>query len=119
MKIDWLEAETEKSSCDDVLYSLDKVKVAHEVEKLSCQHDSFLVLNKKDEHWMKFAVLSFYQSNTDGSQMTLIEVFHGEGPTGLRECRHTYWGDSGYIFYPHKSVIISALEKLSQYYDLD
>ena|SRR5258708_25253720 len=117
---DWLEPMNRVSSCDENLYSLDNLKTSFYVEKLLCEQEAYFVLNNIDEFWFKFAILSFHSSEFNGDNTILTMVFHGEGPTGsLRECRHTYWGEEGYMFYLKKDTIVSALEKLSEYYDLD
>lgn len=53
----------------------------------------------------------------DESQLNLL--LHGRGFTGGRECRHTYWGEEGYIFYPNASNIIAAINWLTKYFDMD
>jgi hypothetical protein len=77
------------------------------------------VLNwDEDVFNLDFAALSFIQSNFDGSNIMAECLFFGSGPTGgLRECRHTYWGEDGYIFYPDGVVIAAALKELSEFYD--
>lgn len=105
MKIDWLESFLNDK--DEIVYSLDKIPVAYEIREIT---NGWVVLNWHDETWLKFAVLE-----SDGSS-----VFHGEGPSGsLRECRHTYWGYDGYIFYPNARLITDAFRVLSEFYDLD
>jgi len=71
--------------------------------------------------WMSFAFLEFsswtYGTPKDTAELSML--MHGEGPAGfLRECRHTYWGEDGYIFYPNKKHIDAAMQWLSKYYDL-
>lgn len=72
---------------------------------------------------VEFAVFDWSSSegpdltDIDSTQYTLL--FYGEGPSdGLRECRHTYWGQEGYIFYPDAELISDALEKLKKWFDM-
>lgn len=70
--------------------------------------------------WLEFAVLNCLADEEeemfDPDQQI---VFYGNGPVGgLRELRHTYWGESGYIFYPDPLVICSAFVELGRYFDL-
>lgn len=98
-------------------YSLDDARSRYEVRDLPGK--GYLVLNWDAERfWLKFAVLSFLSSSGDDTEVEMDLQFHGEGPTGnLRECRHTYWGDGGYIFYPSGKVISAGLEALSEFFD--
>lgn len=115
MKIDWLESFLNDK--DEIVYSLDKIPVAYEIREIT---NGWVVLNWHDETWLKFAVLEFNHSDGDGSNTVTTPVFHGEGPSGsLRECRHTYWGYDGYIFYPNGQLITEAFKVLSEFYDLD
>ena len=73
-----------------------------------------------ENSWLRFALLQFYQCDFPDKNIKYTEVFHGEGPTGnLRECRHTYWGKGGYIFYPDRKLIEAGFSELSRYSDLD
>lgn len=65
-----------------------------------------------------FAVLDLaYTAEIGGVKLSL--VFHGEGPSdGLRELRHTYWGEDGYLFYPDARVITAALAALKEWFDV-
>lgn len=57
---------------------------------------------------------------SDGGPAYYRVVFHGEGPSdSLRELRHTYWGDNGYIFYPNGKLIADAFAKLGRWFDCD
>ena len=45
-------------------------------------------------------------------------VFHGDGIGGaLREMRHSYWGENGYLFYADRQLIARALEALGKWFD--
>lgn len=114
----FIESAKVKSDQGDDVYSLNFLKNNYEVHELD---EGYLVLEWHDPNsksWLKFAALDFYCSN--GSDINLSLVFYGEGPSGdLRECRHTYWGEDGYLFYPNKKVISSALTALSEFFDLN
>jgi hypothetical protein len=121
--IPWLESEVEIDLMDnrEAVYSLDKARAKFEVREIC--HDGYLVLNwdhppGEKRLWLKFAVMNFYTSDCDGANTALVCVFHGEGPSDcLRECRHTYWGESGYIFYPNGELIAAAFKALSEFFD--
>ena len=105
---------------DATVYSLDGLRRDFDVRDLG---PGWLVLNheKSGGNWLRFAVCEFRQSATDGSRTLVSVVFYGEGPGGkddpLRECRHTYWGEDGYLFYPNGVVIAAALQALSEFFD--
>lgn len=86
----------------------------------------FCIKNHKDKDsiWKYFAILSFASSNTDGTDAEYDCFWFGEGPSGtLRECRHSYFGNSpseidGYVFYLNRAVMNDAFDFLSEYYDM-
>lgn len=98
-------------------YLLDDAKARYDVMELD--GEGYLVLNWDAEKlWLNFAVLTFRCSASDGSDTELDVQFYGEGPSGaLKECRHTYWGEEGYLFYPNGKAITAGLKELSKYYD--
>jgi len=107
------------NSCDEPVYSLTEAKEKFEVREIF--PDCWLVLNWDDDldrFWLKFGVFDFFQSQIDGSNLKMGLIFHGAGTTnGLRECRHTYWGHEGYIFYPKGKLIAVAFKALSEFFD--
>ncbi len=112
--ISWL-TSNESDHCNDPLYSLDDIKKTYEVIEL--KGNGYLVLNKNDI-FLNFAVMSFVSSNLDDSDTKVAIVFHGSGPSdNLRECRHTWWGKDGYIFYPNGPMIMDAFKHLAKYFD--
>lgn len=117
--VGWLDSEIDGPQEDMRVYSLDKARARYEVREICA--DGWLVLNwDEDRFLLKFAVLHFYSSEMDDSNVRTQCVFHGEGPVGnLRECRHTWWGEDGegYLFYPPGKVITSGLKALSEFYD--
>jgi len=120
MEIPWLKHdEICPMGNDDKAYSLERISKEFEITPLS--KSAWLVLNWNEEkYWLKFVVFDFFYSDADNKNVMLQPVFHGEGTGGaLRECRHTWWGDNGYIFYPNKNTIELALKELSKYFDFD
>lgn len=115
--IDWMEWETTENG--DVVYPLDKARAKYVVREIV--PDCWLVLDHlptDDNIWLHFAVLDFNRSDGDGKNVLADCIFHGEGPVGnLRECRHTYWGENGYVFYPNGKRIAAAFKALAEFYD--
>jgi hypothetical protein len=107
----------------DVYYPLDLAKEKFEIKYL-CE-DGYLILHYDEVNpfWLKFAVMEFGYSLTHEDkedEVFMSCLFYGEGPTGgLNECRHTYWGDGGYIFYPNAKIITAGLKALEEFFDMD
>lgn len=101
----------------DKVYSIDKLEELFEVQEL--ENDVYFVLNKDEDHWMDFVFLTFSYSESDAGDVHAKLLMYGSGSTGLRECRHTYWGEDGYIFYPDKKQIITVLTALEEFFDLN
>lgn len=112
----WLSATLSDDSKTPI-YFMGQIKEKYEVTQLN--KDGYLVLNWcPDKFWLQFAVLTFYSSDLDGSNVWCELLFNGHGPSdSLRECRHTYWGENGYVFYPNAPVIVAAFEALSEFFD--
>jgi hypothetical protein len=74
---------------------------------------------------VEFAALEFFTSpiNRVGLEGLLCTVLvHGSGPSmspEFRECRHTYWGDDGYIYYLNAKHIRAVLDWLERHFDCD
>jgi|ERR1700760_2449473 len=114
--------------CDgDQVYDLDHVKsVAHRVIDL-VHGGSWLALHF-GESWLSFVVFRHASgpSTRNGVVVDGIKgsiVFYGCGSSGLRELRHTYWGDDrsqpGYLFYPNGKAITAAFAALQEWFDCD
>ncbi len=114
MPIEWL---TIVHIDDWICYSLDEAREKYEVRDLGA--DVYLVLNWDEEKiWLKFALFTFHSSEMNDENTLLSVQFFGEGPANiLRECRHTYWGDDGYLFYPNGSAIAAGFKALSEFFD--
>ena len=55
-----------------------------------------------------------------GTEVAESMIMYGHGYIKLRECRHTYWGDEGYIYFPSKIQFIKIFDWLeAQGFDLD
>ena len=119
MSIDWLKSITKESLMPDLSdsYLLEELREKFEVVDLGI--NAVLVLNKKQGNWIRFAVMEFSHGTGDGKENYMSVIFHGSGPSeGLRECRHTWWGEGdGYVFYPNGRTISLAFKELSKYFD--
>ena len=83
-----------------------------------------LCLYAQDEYWLDYGLFSFHSSNCDDTSIKVSCVFSGGGPgninnpeLGLREFRHTYFGEKGYCFYLPIEATIQALKILNQFFD--
>ena len=78
--IEWLKDCFEgKNHLNDDLYSLDKLlDSAFEVRKLG-DSEAYIILNKKEDYWLNFAVLEFAESESDDTNTMLSVVFYGGG----------------------------------------
>jgi len=105
----------EKGCCNEDYYSLNKIKqTSFKIIELK---GGYLVLDIK-EITVEFALLSVIGSELNDSGEEFLElIFHGDGTSGLRECRHTYWGEKGYLFYMPINLIKQAMDKLNEYFD--
>lgn len=105
----------------DACYSITELKKPN--FNLEALNEDFLVLSRKDEHdWLEFCFLEVNSRELPYSEdSTLCTVlWHGEGPSGsMRECRHSYIGEDGYVFYVSKKNFTAALEWLERHYDLN
>jgi hypothetical protein len=79
---------------------------------------SVAVVFKKDGCILDFAFLEWYTSNDKNVWFKLF--WHGHGTLDpLRECRHSYIGEGGYVFYIKRKNFNLAFEWLSRHFDLD
>jgi hypothetical protein len=64
--------------------------------------------------------MTFGSSLMDGSNLTLDPMFLIHGYSGtLREGRHTYFPDDGYVFYMDSRLMRIALDYCEKYFDMD
>lgn len=119
MSCDWL-GPSNKNHLDECTFSVDTLKKEFEVIEMEPENSWLVLFWDNEKLWLKFAVLDFCSSDGDSSNVQATILFYGDGPSGnLRECRHTYWGENGYVFYPNRKTINLALEHLSKHFDLD
>lgn len=69
-----------------------------------------------------FAVFEWHysagSSEPPGTPPAHTLLFHGSGVSGaLRECRHTYWGEDGYVHYLNFAVVEAAFRELRRWFD--
>lgn len=99
----------------------------HTMYKLSDMLKNFTVvpvtkglyaIEDNQEHWIDVCFMTL-DSSMDNEEF-LSELFRSSGTLGcLRECRHTYFPDDGYVFYMNKGDMVAALEYLEKYFDMD
>ncbi len=81
--------------------------------EMICEDSLWVYSELQDELWLDFVFLEFCSG--DGKETQCEVLMHGSGPLGaLKECRHTYWGDGGYLFYPNATHIKVALDWLEK-----
>lgn len=107
------DAQLHKEHLPTGKYSLNELQKLGEVKELI--EDLYMLIRITDAH-VEFAFFSFVE---EGKHGVLLEVvMYGDGYTdSLRECRHTYWGDSGYIFYPNAKHFTAIFKELAVYFD--
>jgi len=113
-KLEQMLVDEENCFGDKVDYSLNKIKKSgYKIINLS---GGYLVLDI-DEISIDFAL--FQSAGFDQNKNeSLSLVFYGNGTGGsLRKCRHTYWGESGYLFYMPLYLIKEAMSELKEYFD--
>lgn len=99
---------------EEAFYSLNKIKQT--VCEIVPLKDGYLVLNLIDDVNIGFAL--FFIDGCDNEDEYLELIFYGEGVgSDLRECRHTYWGEAGYIFCMPLDLIKEAMIELAKYFD--
>jgi len=116
--------ETIKEPCysntDEFMYNIGKLLGVFEIVK-KLRDDSFIVAYNESDNWYDFVFLEWESESDEG--VFYKELCRVSGPGGkdssLRECRHTYFADNGYIFYMKKENIRAMLDFLEEYYDLD
>lgn len=105
------------------IFSLDEIKSKYrEVKQLDNMHWVAYWWNPadaKDNTWLDWKFLQFHMSDGDGSNAFVEIICQGNGPTSMRELRHTNWGENGYLFYPPFKAMRLLIDDLEQYYDLD
>lgn len=73
-------------------------------------HNDGLVIN--------YALFRFAESDADGSNVKVELIYSGQGISGgLREMRHTYFANEGYIYYLPMDMLIESFQILKKYFD--
>lgn len=71
-----------------------------------------LVVNVREELHVTWALLRM-----EGDDLYSV-VAHGSGPSGsLREPRHTYFGEDGYVFYVNPAILTWGFKQLERWFD--
>jgi hypothetical protein len=122
--LDRLTAERDETGSDSTVYDLAQIR-ATSPRCIDLEVGDGLLAVDDRELSVSFAVFQFAcgsatQNGVEVSGAKMSLVFHGEGPSGaLRELRHTYWGEDGYIFYPNGELISKAFVALREWFDCD
>lgn len=106
-----------KDHNDNPVYLLSEIRSKSDLLEL-CTDGYLAVLSNADDDSSLVVFGVFTHVYTDDTDEYVSVQFHGYGFSGaLRECRHTYWGEDGYIFYPNGKAISLAFKELSKYFD--
>jgi len=103
---------------DEEVYSLDKMKElsTEHVELPSNGH--LFYYREADGLHLNFFVGGFHTSDVDNKNVVIDKIWTGCGPTGnLRELRHSFFGENGYIFYVNLDILEAASKDLRRYFD--
>lgn len=89
------------------------------VERINAPDHDAVLLVRDDGHGVKWALLNWVSSNTDGSDARYEVEVCGYGIGGyLREARHTYFGDDGgYIHDVNPRQLAWAFGVLERWFD--
>jgi hypothetical protein len=99
----------------DVTYSLNEIKLKFDIVELQPEQSWFV--SQSDGNWMEWAVFE-WAGGLIGENPDASLLFYGGGTLGsLREMRHTYFPDNGYVFYFPIKTMQLALAELSKYFD--
>lgn len=92
--------------------------IESEYEVLALNKGLYVVKDTTRDHWTK---LHFLVPNSwDDEETYVTSLFKCEGTGGvLRECRHTYFPNDGYVFYMNHQDMINALNYCKEFFDMD
>lgn len=104
-------------------YSLSQLQEAAD-KQIDLSNGCILFLKGEKDYWLEFAMVEF--SSTVGEIEVYLPIFWGGGTSSLhgnpkeqlRELRHMYFGDTGYVFYMPGESLIEAMNHLSVYFDM-
>jgi hypothetical protein len=92
------------------------MKLPDNAEKLN---RDIWVSTKENGHQLSFQFLEFASSDMDDTNIEVDIIMHGYGYIELRECRHTYWGEEGYIYYPNTTNLRAILDWIDKHFDIN
>lgn len=116
----WLKKIEEPLLDNGSYFSLQDAREKFEVRELIKDHAWLVLKRVSDEEsvFLDFAVLEFATQVVGNEEVECQVVFHGHGLSGaLRECRHTWWGEEGYLYYVNGPTITAAFRALSEFFD--
>jgi hypothetical protein len=110
-----------KSYQDDIVYLREDILSLYPVE-VPISETCFLFFRQEHESWLEFIFVEWnYSDDKDYYRC----IFHGCGASSLnleefslRELRHMYFGEQGYVFYMPGKALISAMQVLAKYFDM-
>lgn len=114
---DLSEISREEYNEKEFIYKLEDLKQNFDnVEILSEEY--FIVAYNNSDCWYDFYFFEWNSTSDEGQYFK--EYAKVSGPSdNLRECRHTYFQNEGYIFYLEKKKMLLFIEFLERYYDLN
>lgn len=78
--------------------------------------DDAKLIIRTESSWVTFACFTF--STQEGTTTYYDMLLHGEGTAPpLKECRHTYVGEQGYVFYMPLDVMAAAIAELQKVFE--
>lgn len=120
MFLDGLEVDSMCGGDDKVYHRKTLVDSGFEIIELP--GDGILVRKDPSDTWIEFAVLEWHTEYMHLGEVLAVEysmLFHGQGTGGcLRELRHTYWGEDGYLFYINRGLVEAAFKALEQWFNI-
>lgn len=106
---------------DDVAYLLDDLKTIPGVTVTEPEKECYLAVLPHDNGvTLSFACFEWVtEDDRDKDVKVFVKLlFTGEGTgSNLREMRHIWWGEDGYLFYMPLSKVIAALGELKKHFD--
>jgi hypothetical protein len=116
---DWVKLTKSRCSDDDEVVCLSQFD-SDEFEVKELLDESVWVVYRKDPEFPGTKNFAFLRYSYSDDNIYCDVMMHGYGfSESLRECRHTYWGEDGYIFYPDSRHIRAILDELEIHFDMD
>ena len=98
-------------------YYLQEIKKYYKIEEL-LEDRLWVASTMEMEIHQTLIFLKFNYSDDDGINVTTL--FSIEGPIGnLKEGRHTYFPENGYIFYMNYEEMCISLNHCKKYFEMD